>query len=49
MSLSFSRYTNMTSAMEIKIPTSAVPSVLGVGGSNIADIRQVYFSSVNSK
>lgn len=34
-------YSSMTSTMEIKIPSTAVPSVLGVGGSNISDIRQI--------
>lgn len=33
----------MTSAMEIKIPNSAVLSVLAFGGSSLSDICQVQF------
>ncbi|ONK67114.1 uncharacterized protein A4U43_C06F15860 [Asparagus officinalis] len=36
-----SGYSSMPTSMEIKIPNSAVSSVLGVGGSNISEIRQI--------
>lgn len=34
-------YPNMNNSVEVKIPNSAIASVLGMGGSNISNIRQI--------